>query len=163
MRQRVYIETSIPSLYYETRTDAESVAKRGWTRQWWDGERDNYEIFTSAAVDAELRRGEYPARDLCLALLEAVPRLPVSVTVNDIVATYISHKVMPADTLGDALHLALASVHHCDFLLTWNCRHLANANKFQHIAVVNTLMGLPVPVLATPFQLLREDDDAGTR
>lgn len=75
----------------------------------------------------------------------------------DIVETYIQRHVMPGDPAGDALHLALASYHRCDFLLTWNCRHLANANKFGHIRRVNTLLGLFVPSLVTPMEL--EDAD----
>jgi hypothetical protein len=59
------------------------------------------------------------------------------------------------------LHLALASYHKCDFLLTWNCRHLANANKFGHIRRVNTMLGLFVPLLVTPLELLggKESED----
>lgn len=66
---------------------------------------------------------------------------------------------MPADPTGDALHLALASFHKCDFLVTWNCRHLANANKFGHIRRVNQLLDLYVPVLATPLEMLGDDDE----
>ena len=63
---------------------------------------------------------------------------------------------MPADPVGDALHLALASVHKADYLVTWNCRHLANANKFDHIRRVNALLGLAVPALVTPLELMGE-------
>ena len=61
---------------------------------------------------------------------------------------------MPHDPLGDALHLALASFHKCDYLLTWNCKHLANANKFQHIKRVNAMLDLYVPMLITPLELI---------
>jgi hypothetical protein len=61
---------------------------------------------------------------------------------------------MPRDPTGDALHLALASYHKCDFLLTWNCSHLANANKFMHIRRINTMIGLYVPILVTPLEML---------
>jgi hypothetical protein len=60
---------------------------------------------------------------------------------------------MPANPTGDALHLALAYSHKCDFLVTWNCEHLANANKFGHIRRVNTMLGLFVPSLVTPMEL----------
>ncbi len=63
---------------------------------------------------------------------------------------------MPKDPLGDALHLALASYHKCDFLLTWNCKNIANANKFTHIKRINTLLGLFVPTLITPLELMGE-------
>jgi len=72
---------------------------------------------------------------------------------------YVWHRVMPADPGGDALHLALASYHRCDFLVTWNCRHLANANKFGHIRRVNVLLGLFVLALGTPLELLGDDDE----
>ena len=79
--------------------------------------------------------------------------------VTEIVQAYIRHKVMPADPFGDALHLALASFHKCDFLVTWNCTHLANANKFGHIRRVNTMLGLLMPALVTPLELLGGSDD----
>lgn len=66
---------------------------------------------------------------------------------------------MPQDPLGDALHLALASYHKCDFLLTWNCQHLANANKFNHIKRINTMLGLFIPILTTPLELLGGEED----
>ena len=60
-------------------------------------------------------------------------------------------------TSGDALHLALASYHECDFLLTWNCQHLANANKFQHIRLINGMLGIFTQNLVTPLELLAEE------
>jgi len=83
-----------------------------------------------------------------------VPILAADETVLEIVEVYIARLVMPRDPAGDALHLALASHHRCDFLVTWSCQHLANANKFPHIRRVNTLLGLFVPTIITPAQLL---------
>ena len=83
---------------------------------------------------------------------------PLDPPVAEIAAAYIAHHVMPADPAGDALHLAIASFHRCDFLVTWNCKHLANANKYGHIQRINTLLGLFVPALVTPLQILEEDD-----
>ena len=68
---------------------------------------------------------------------------------------------MPRDAGGDALHLALASYYGLDVLLTWNCRHLANPNKFGHIESVNTELGLSVPLLTTPLNCLSEDNANG--
>ena len=89
-----------------------------------------------------------------LAVVAGLPVLAVEPAIAVIVQAYIQHKVMPADPAGDALHLALASYHKCDFLVTWNCEHLANANKFGHIRRVNTMLGLFVPALVTPLELL---------
>lgn len=85
--------------------------------------------------------------------------LAITPAIAEIVEAYVQHHLMPADPTGDALHLALASFHKCDFLVTWNCRHLANANKFGHIRRVNQLLDLYVPVLATPLELLGDDDE----
>ena len=91
--------------------------------------------------------------------MQGLPLLAIEPGILEIVATYARHKLMPADPGGDALHLALASYHKCDFLVTWNCQHLANANKFGHIRRVNTMLGLFVPALVTPLELLGEDDE----
>src|SRR5437667_4765142 len=130
MNRRVYIETTIPSFYYEVRTEADMVARRAWTREWWDKRRSDFDVVASEAVIDELENGTFPQRDEALRLLDAVPLLDIDAAIGDIVEAYIKHQLMPAEPAGDALHLAIASFHKCDFLLTWNCRHLANANKF---------------------------------
>ena len=71
---------------------------------------------------------------------------------------WVKLRVMPRDAQGDAAHLAFASFYKMDFLLTWNCAHLANANKARHISVVNGRLGLFVPVLTTPELLIPETD-----
>ena len=158
-RPRVYVETTIPSFYHELRTDPDVVARRQWTRQWWHDAASRCELVTSVAVLDEIGAGEPAASATRLALVRDLPVLAVDVAVAEIVATYIRHKVMPADPAGDALHLALASYHKCDFLVTWNCQHLANARKFDHIRRINTLLGLFVPLLVTPLELLGGDSD----
>ena len=157
MKSRIYIETTIPSFYCETRTDLEAVARRNWTQHWWDFKRHSYDVYLSPAVLDELKAGDYPAKAEVLSLVAGIAVLPIEDSVWEIVETYIRHSLMPADPGGDALHLAMASYHKCDFLLTWNCQHLANANKFQHIRIVNGMLGLHVPSLVTPLELLDEE------
>lgn len=154
MKKRVYIETSIPSFYYETRPAPEMVARRNWTRQWWREQRENYDLVTSLAVIEELKEGSHPRKSEVLKLAETLPLLPMEDEVISIVNQYIRRKIMPANPRGDALHLALASYNRCHFLITWNCRHLANANKFEHIRRINLQLGLFNPILTTPFEML---------
>lgn len=154
MKKRVYIETTIPSFYYEVRNEPEMVARRQWTQEWWNEQRHHYELVTSLAVIEELKMGDYPMKTATLSLVSDIPILPAEEAIDDIVEAYIVRQVMPKDPAGDAFHLAMASFHHCDFLLTWNCQHLANANKFDHIRRVNTILGLFVPTLTTPVELL---------
>lgn len=155
---RIYLETTIFSFYYEVRTEPDMIARRQWTRQWLDaaiGADD--ELVTSLAVIGELERGEFPGKADALKLIEGFPVEDITEAVAEIVEAYIARKLMPNDPTGDALHLALASFHRCDFLATWNCQHLANANKFDHIRRVNGILGLMVPALVTPLELLAEN------
>jgi len=154
MRKKVYIETSIPSFYHEIRSEPAMVARRDWTKVWWDTQRHNYELVIGSIVIEELEQGNHPSKELTLKLVDDLPILPVEDFIDNIVKEYISNYLMPRNPLGDALHLALASYHRCHFLLTWNCTHLANANKFEHIRHINNLLGLSVPILTTPVELL---------
>jgi hypothetical protein len=130
------------------------VARRNWTRAWWREKRGDYDLVTSVAVMEELKAGSHPRKSEVLKLAAAIPALPMKDDVYFIVDQYIRRKVMPANPRGDALHLALAAYNRCHFLLTWNCRHLANANKFDHIQRVNLQLGLFNPILTTPFEML---------
>ena len=153
-KPRVYVETTIPSFYHETRTAPDIVARRRWTRQWWSGAPERYELVTSSPVLDELAGGPRERIAERLTLVRELPLLAIEPGIGEILQAYLRHKLMPADPAGDALHLALASYHKCDFLVTWNCRNLANANKFEHIRRINTMLGLFVPILATPLELL---------
>jgi predicted nucleic acid-binding protein len=118
-----------------------------------------YELVTSEAVLDELSNGPPERQNDWLALVGRLPLLPADRASAEIVQAYIEHKLMPNDPGGDALHLALASQYKCDFLVTWNCQHLANANKFGHIRRVNTLLGLISPAIVTPLELLGGTDE----
>ena len=144
MKPRVYIETTIPSFYHETRPEPEIVARRNWTRQWWDEERHRYEL-----ARAVPHKGAG-----VLDMLADVADVALTTEVAAIEREYIRRKLMPSGIGGDATHLAAASYYGCHFLLTWNCVHLANANKVAHIRHVNDLLGLMTPVLTTPLELL---------
>jgi len=159
MRRRIYVETSIPSFFYEVRAEPDMVSRREWTNQWWARAMGRDELVTSEAVLNELGRGGHPRREDCLALLSGLSLLPINRAIAETIEGYLSHHLMPRDPLGDALHLALASHHRCDFLVTWNCRHLANANKFDHIRRVNGILGLFVPAIVTPLELLGDDNE----
>jgi hypothetical protein len=157
MTDRYYIETSIPSFYYDNRLDVRAQAMKQWTRTWWDSHKYNAKLFIGPPVLSELSEASDQKRDRCLQLISELPVLSYNEAVDEIVSAYISRKLMPNEAMGDAAHLALASFHKCDFLITWNCRHIANANKFDHIRRVNGILGLFTPKLVTPLQLLEDD------
>jgi predicted nucleic acid-binding protein len=153
----VYIETTIPSYYHETRTNPQAVAWRDITRRWWDEHRENYELVASQIVIDELRRAPAAKAGPILTLVADLPRLELDEVVRHTAAYYLEQYLVPRDALADALHVALCSVHGVGFLLTWNCRHLANANKARHLTALNTRLGLAVPIITTPFSLLGDD------
>jgi len=105
----------------------------------------------------ELEAAPRPKRDSAIGLLEQVEILDLPAGIESVIEAYLEHRLVPQDAAGDAAHLAMASMHGIDFLLTWNIRHLANANKFQHLSVVNSRLGLAVPTMTTPLMLIPED------
>ena len=96
-----------PTVYIETTT-----------RDWWHEESRNYELVSSVAVIDELEQGNHSHKEEKLKLLESVRMLDLAVETDEIVETYLQHKLMPKDLSGDARHLAVASFHRCDYLLT---------------------------------------------
>lgn len=88
-------------------------------------------------------------------MLVPVTQVPVNREVRNLAAAYIRAKLMPADSL-DALHVAAAAIHQIDYLLTWNCRHMANANKVAHFRSLHTRLGIHLPVITTPYTLIPE-------
>jgi hypothetical protein len=151
MKPLVYIETTIPSYYCDSRPELAADIFR--TRQWWDQERDAYECFISAVVLEELSSGMYPTQKACLALLENLALLDINQEVMEVAEIYRIRGLMPQNPVADALHLAVASFYRLDYLLTWNCRHLANMNKARRIEELNERMSLSTPRVITPHQL----------
>lgn len=148
---RVYIETTIPSAYFDTRTAPEMIRRRDATRRWWADAGERYELVTSSTVHEELKNGPTDRRRAWLVLIEPLPVLEMTPVIELIIATYARHKLMPRK---DALHLAIASTCWCDCLLTWDFKHLANPNKVKHIQMVNARLGLPVPRIVAPSALV---------
>jgi len=157
-RPRVYIETTIPSAYFDERRDPAMLARREATRRWWATAQERYELVTSIATREELKKGPSERQASWLGLISELPVLQRTGRVAELAAAYVEHKVMPSNPLSDALHLAIASYHECDYLLTWNFKHLANPNKFDHIRRVNASKAAHVPRILTPLDLLEVND-----
>ena len=154
----IYIETSIPSFYFESRSGAQIQARREWTREWWEIGKWSDALVTSPVVIAELQATPDAAkRDEMLGLLEDLPRVAYADEIDAIVEVYLRNKLMPLASGGDAHHLALASFHACDILLTWNCKHLANGNKTGHLHLINNSLGLHTPQIITPLELIETE------
>ena len=149
-----YIETTVFSFYYDERPSC--AYQRSVTREWWATQRPRFRVVTSYLSIAEVSNPVYPGWEQVRELASQVPVLADSPDLKGIVRVHLEHRLMPHDDAGDALHLAIASLHAVDFLVTWNCRHLANANKFEHMRRINMRLGLLTPTIVTPAQLFEE-------
>ena len=157
-----YIETSIPSFYFTGRTSPTSIARQKWTQQWWSTISGDFQLYSSLAVTVELERGTLEnLKSQRISFISDLPMLEINTDVRDIARIYVDRLLMPQDADGEALHLAITSFYGLDVLLTWNCNHLANPNKFGHIETINRELGLKVPLLTTPLNYLSEDDSDG--
>jgi hypothetical protein len=109
-----------------------------------------------APIFSWLNPGDYPRKEKILEFVSQLEQLEPSAEISQIVDYYIKNKLMPKDERGDAVHLAYASYYKIDFLLTWNCNHLANANKTRHIKIINARLDLFTPEIITPLELFTE-------
>ena len=157
MKEKVYLDSTIPSYYFDKRKPLTVFMEI--TRKWWSEMSENYDIFVSDAVLQELGEGNYPKKDEIVKFVSTIPFLPKIAELEAIVEFYIENYVMPRKFIGDAAHLAYASYYGVEYLLTWNCNHLANANKKRHIRIINGRLGLPTPEIVTPMELFREEKE----
>ena len=159
MRVVVYLETSFLSACVTDRTDPASVYRRELSREWWSVQARRYDLFISAEVVAELSHADYPCREAALEFIAALPLLPVTDEVRGLAELLVREKVMPAPVAGDALHVAVATVHETDYMLSWNVRHLANPSKTAHLRRICLRAGMTPPQIVTPELLWEEDDE----
>jgi hypothetical protein len=148
--------TTVPSYYHETRSSPEAITWRRGTRRWWDRYRHAFELTTSDVTLEELERAPRHKSRPGAAMLSGVRVLGRDASVADAARYYLDHKLVPKEAVADALHLAIASRHSIDFLLSWNIQHLANPNKARHLAVLNRRLKLSTPTLITPLTLIPE-------
>ena len=159
MKSRVYIETTIPSFYHTLRRDTESLAMMNWTRRWWLELAPQCSLVTSPAVIAELSAVR---REYAEATGVACGRRSAGNQAGRGRGQHLHPAARHAQRPGRRRSSSCrSSVHRVDVLLTWNCRHLANPSKMEHIRLVNYELNLPTPLFTTPLNFLGgEDNDA---
>lgn len=158
MKESVYIETTIPSYLTAWRSpELVMAANQEATRSWWDIARPRYEVFISDIVVQESGGGDPVAAQRRLAVIEGLPELDVSEAVEQLAGRLLADAAIPENAKTDALHIAVAAVHHgIDYLLTWNCRHIANAAVRPKIEAVCRACGYEPPIICTPLELMEE-------
>ncbi len=155
MKEKVYLDSTIPSYYFDQRESLAAFTEV--TKKWWSEMSGMYDVFISDAVLQELNCGNYPRKRDIMEFVSHIPLLPPISELEPIADFYIANRVMPKSLIGDALHLAYASYYGIRYLLTWNCNHLANANKRKHIRIINGRLGLSTPEIITPLELFAEE------
>ena len=159
-RPSVYLETSVIS-YATSRPNRDLViaARQQITRDWFASRSNSYALFVSQLVTAEASAGDDSAAAEREAFLQGIPRLATTVAAGTLASRLIASQAVPAQAAEDALHIALAAVHGVEYLLTWNCKHIANATMRQAIDRACRAAGYEPPVICTPEELT---DDQGT-
>ena len=154
MKPKVYVETTIVSyLAALPSRDIVLAAHQEITREWW-GRRRRFELFVSQAVIDEAARGNVAAAARRLALLAGIPLLALGGEADEFANRLLRGHVVPRKATVDALHIAVASVNRVNYLVTWNCRHIANAAIRGKIEQACRGAGLQTPIICTPEELL---------
>ncbi len=153
-KPKIYVETSIIS-YLASRPsrDYMVLARQEMTREWWSVSRPNYDVFVSPLVESEAMAGDQEAAKRRMEMIRDIPGLILSDFATDLAKLLVKSGAVPAVAKEDALHIALAAVHGMDFLMTWNCTHIANAAIRRKIIKEIEANGYECPIICTPEEL----------
>jgi hypothetical protein len=155
MTETVYIESSI--LGYLTARSTKNLilaANMEITKDWWESRRNYFILYTSEAVLEEIAQGDVAIATQRLKILNGFPLLTLNQNVQDLAAQFLTRSNLPLKAKVDAIHIAAATVHGMDYLLTWNCKHIANAQIQGKLAEISLDFGHVLPVLCTPNELM---------
>jgi len=155
MKAKIYLETSLVS--YLTSTPSRDIiiaSRQQITQIWWDTQRPRFTLYISPFVIQEAGAGDPDAVKKRLSAIRHIPLLEVNEEILVLANSLLAGQAIPEKSTGDALHLAIAAFHNMDYLLTWNYRHLANAERRRLIARAVQSAGYNSPVICTPDELM---------
>lgn len=152
---KVYIETTIVS-YLTARPSRDLIiaAHQQITNEWWENRRDDFDLYTSQFVIKESSAGDAEMATMRLDALDGIALLATNKEVFDLAGLLVKKGPLPEKAEIDALHIAVAARHGMDYLLTWNCKHIANAELQAGIGKLCRAAGFEPPVICTPEELL---------
>jgi predicted nucleic acid-binding protein len=155
MSETVYIETSIVG-YLTARSTKNLIiaANTETTRDWWEYRRSTFTLYIFQVVLDEVMLGDAEMAAKRLEVLQGFPLLELSDAVQDLAAQFLSRSNLPPKAAADAVHIATATVHGMDYLLTWNCKHIANAQIQKKLAEVCLDFEYELPTICTPYELM---------
>lgn len=154
MKPTIYLETTIVSyLTARLSRDLVTAAHQQITHEWWANRRGDFDLYVSQLVVQEAGAGDKLMAMRRLEELRTIPLLDVSDAAGALARRLINDKTLPAKAALDALHIAVATVHGIDYLLTWNCKHIANAEMQNKMAAACRASGYEPPIICTPEEL----------
>lgn len=155
MKRRVYLETTIPS-YLTSRPSRDLIiaAHQQITREWWEKRSRSFQLYISQLVVDEAGEGDPLAATARLNLIQHIPLLDITPEVSLLASAILASGRLPRNAATDAAHIAISAVHGMDFLITWNCVHIANAAITKPLASTCRDHGFECPVICTPEELL---------
>ena len=157
MKSKLYMETTVISyLTAWPSRDLIRAAHQQITREWWEGRHDDFDLFVSQIVLEEAEAGDAHAAGERMGILDQLPLLDISEEVAVLARKFVKSGPIPEKAAVDAVHIAVSAVHGMDYLLTWNCAHIANATMRVQIDSISRSEGYEPPVICTPEQLLEE-------
>lgn len=157
MKSKVYIETSVISyLTARPSNDIRAMANQNVTIEWWETQRSNYDVFISEFVIAEASLGNTEAISRRLEAIADIMELQATEEVRTLGQELIRRHALPANAEIDAFHVAIATVNGMEYLLTWNCTHIANAHTRPKIESTCRALGYEPPIICTPQELTEE-------
>ena len=154
MAPKIYLETTIISyLAARPSKDLITAAHQQVTRDWWQNRRRDFDLFSSQLVTQESSAGDTAVAQTRLQLLSDISLVQVNVDCVSLARALVEKGPIPEKATVDALHIAIATVHGMDYLLTWNCKHIANAEMQTAVSRIYRSVGYEPPVICTPEEL----------
>ncbi|EAW37262.1 type II toxin-antitoxin system VapC family toxin [Lyngbya sp. PCC 8106] len=157
MSESVYIETSVVG-YLTARPSNNLIlmANSEITRRWWETRRSQFNLYISQIVLDEAAQGDAEMAIKRLDILQDISVLELTETVQDLGIQFLTRSNLPAKASDDAIHIAVATVQNIDYLLTWNCKHIANAQIQRKLSEICLDFGYKLPIICTPYELMGE-------
>ncbi|MEW6351318.1 MAG: type II toxin-antitoxin system VapC family toxin [Thermodesulfobacteriota bacterium] len=159
MKPTLYLETTIPS-YYVSRPSRDIVvlAHQEITREWWERRLPLFKAYVSPVVIEEAGRGDPDQARKRLKAVDAFPILAATPQVEDLADLYMKKLGIPAQAIRDAAHLAFACGYRMEYVVTWNCAHIANAEIRRGLMALNATVGIGTPIICTPEELMGREE-----
>ena len=154
MKSRIYLETSFIS-YLASNASREPITaqRQSSSNYWWTTQRAHFELCISARVFQECQKGDSLQVQKRIALLEETKLLPLNEEIMELAEHLLAPGCVPSVAASDAIHIAAATIHDCEYLLTWNFRHIANARIRRNAERIIENYGYQPPIICTPDEL----------